>query len=59
MSEKQTKAAEMIVRLRYCAGANFGGCEKCPYQDGVDCSGTLMLDAADALAALLEKEAQT
>lgn len=58
MSEKQTKAAEMIVRLRYCAGANFDGCERCPYQDEADCSGTLMLDASDALAALLEKEAQ-
>lgn len=58
MSEKQAKAAEMIVRLRYCAGANFDGCEKCPYQNEADCSGALMLEAADALAALLEKKAQ-
>lgn len=57
MSENQSRAAELVLLLRYCAGADFGGCGKCPYQGEADCSGRMMLDAADALAALLEVEA--
>lgn len=55
MNEKQTRAAELIARLRFCAGdENFEVCSGCPYESEKNCIGRMMLDAADALAALLE-----
>lgn len=57
MSEKQTRAAELIARLRFCAGADFEDCSGCPYKSEKDCIGQMMMDAAAALAALLEVDA--
>lgn len=43
--------AELVDLLRRCGSGEPELCDACPYCDLGDCSGTLMLDASDALAA--------
>lgn len=42
--------AELVNALRFCADADSGsGCAGCTVDDGEDCCGRLLRDAADAL----------
>lgn len=47
---------ELVDLLRQCGAGDVELCERCPYSEHKDCSGDLLLDAADALAAELGME---
>ena len=43
----------LVYLLRECASGDTELCGRCPYAELRDCSGQLMLDAADILAAVV------
>lgn len=50
---ERPEKTELVDLLRMCGSGSAEVCEGCPYRDRDDCSGNLMLDGADALAAEL------